>query len=230
MPIFNGAAILNRAIPSMLRQDFPAWELIAIDDGSTDDSYEHLQAWAERDRRIRPLQMSVNGGPAAARNAGLRHATGPVVAYLDCDDEYHPDYLGHVARHGDRADVLVSGYDIVRDDPGPGPSIVAWDPAPLHDHLFTRNVATPLGVAHRRDLAGRVGGFDERLRFEEDWDLWKRFARAGASFLYLPFKSGVYHVREGSLSRSRRNPGNPPANTDAASEVPFMTVITAHPR
>jgi hypothetical protein len=79
-----------------------------------------------------------------------------------------------------------------------------WDPSRRHDRLFRENIVTPLGVAHRRDLLARVGGFDERLRFEEDWDLWKRLARGGARFLFLPLKSGRYHIRPDSLSRAGR--------------------------
>jgi hypothetical protein len=68
------------------------------------------------------------------------------------------------------------------------------------------NVATPLGVAHSRALLDRVGLFDERLSVEEDWDLWKRFHRAGVDFLYSDRKSGLYHVRTHSQSRTKRIP------------------------
>ena len=204
MPVFNGAETLDRALRSVLAQAMPGWEMIAIDDGSLDGSYDRLLAWAERDRRVRVLRMPANRGPAAARNEALRHAVAPLVAYLDCDDEYRPEYLDQVARVADRGDVLVFGYDLVRDDEtGHGLPAGSWDSTLHQDALFTRNVATPLGIAHRRDLFARVGGFDESIRFEEDWDLWKRFARAGATFSYVPFKSGVYHIREGSLSRRR---------------------------
>ncbi len=60
------------------------------------------------------------------------------------------------------------------------------------------------GRAHRRDLRTQVGGFDKSLRYEEDGDYGKRFAMAGADFLYLPTKSGIYHIREDSLSRTAR--------------------------
>jgi glycosyltransferase involved in cell wall biosynthesis len=218
MPVHDGAATLDRALQSLLRQTFPAWELLAVDDGSTDDSHERLQRWARQDERIRNLRLPTNGGPAAARNAGLWHTTGDLVAYLDCDDEYYPDYLDQVDRFGDRAEVLVCGYDLVYDDAGPNSLRMAWDPGRRRDRLFVENIVTPLGVAHRRDLWAAVGGFDESLRFEEDWDFWKRLARAGASVDYLPFKSGLYHIREGSLSRSRESKG--PLATQTGSRPP----------
>ena len=76
-----------------------------------------------------------------------------------------------------------------------------WEPAQLYPRLFERSLATPLGMAHRRSLLQRVGLFQESLPgVEEDWDLWKRFAAAGASFLFVPRKSGRYHIRPGSRS------------------------------
>jgi glycosyltransferase involved in cell wall biosynthesis len=227
MPVFNGRDTLDRAVDSVIRQGLFAWELIVVDDGSTDESYARLLRWANRDRGIRVLRNEENRGPAAARNAALWHATGDLVAYLDGDDEYYPDYLEQVDRFGARADVLVFGYDLVHDDAGPGSPRMTWDPGRRRDRLFVENIMTPLGVAHRRDLWAAVGGFDESLRFEEDWDFWKRLARAGASFAYLPLKSGLYHIREGSLSRSREGPDARPTTPSTSS--PYTTIDSTSP-
>jgi GT2 family glycosyltransferase len=79
-----------------------------------------------------------------------------------------------------------------------------WDPAPHAAQFFLRNLSVPLGVAHRRSLIDRVGGFDPLCWQAEDWDLWKRFARAGAEIVYVPAKSGVYHIHPNSRSRKPR--------------------------
>lgn len=204
MPVFNGTVTLDRAIDSLRRQTFARWEMLAIDDASTDRSHERLLQWSRRDRRIRVLQLTENRGPAAARNEGLRHAAGALIAYLDHDDEYYPCYLGRLDEFGGRADVLVSRHDLVRDDVPFKSRTRTWAPGAHHEQIFIRNIATPLGIAHHRELCGRIGGFDEQLRYEEDWDLWKRFARADASFLYLSGRSGLYHIRSDSLSRAGR--------------------------
>jgi glycosyltransferase involved in cell wall biosynthesis len=203
MPVFNGAKILDRAIGSLCRQTFPHWELLAVDDASIDDSHDRLLRWSGRDPRIKVFRLSENRGPSAARNEGLRNSAGSLVTYLDHDDKYYRGYLEQVDRLGDRADVFVFGYDRVRDDGACRSRIRTWVPVVHHRHLFSRNIATPLGVAHRRELIDRVGGFDERLRYQEDWDLWKRFACAGARFLYPPARSGLYHARADRLSRER---------------------------
>jgi glycosyltransferase involved in cell wall biosynthesis/GT2 family glycosyltransferase len=277
MPVRNGAALLGRAIRSLLRQTCPDWELIAVDDCSSDGSAEMLKAWADRDPRIRLVRLPENVGPGAARNAALRVAQGRMIAYLDHDDEYFPDYLEAVMRHRGKGDVLVFGYDVVHDDrasphlnplprgegtggrkseirsskyetnskiqnlkseterphpnplpvgegtkspnllprgegtggPNAGPvregegteRVETWDPTPLRHNLFAVSPAVPLGIAHCRSLLEKVGGFNELLWHEEDWDFWKRLARAGAEFSFLPLKSGRYHVRADSLSR-----------------------------
>jgi teichuronic acid biosynthesis glycosyltransferase TuaG len=93
MPVHNGAATLNRAIESVEAQTFPDWELLVVDDASTDNCGEALKAWADKDSRIRPFSIKENGGPSVARNIALRHARGEFIAYLDHDDEYYRDYL-----------------------------------------------------------------------------------------------------------------------------------------
>ena len=201
MPVYNGARTLDLAISSVLGQTFPAWELVAVVDGSTDDSYEHLLRWREKDPRIRVLRAEQNRGPGAARNEGLRHATGELVAYLDCDDEYYPDYLVQVARLRDKGDVLIFGYDYIVDREG-SHELRTWDPAPHRARFFEANLTTPLGVAHRRSLAAQVGGFDESLWCQEDWDFWKRLAGTGAKILFIPFRSGLYRFRKETRSQS----------------------------
>jgi Glycosyl transferase family 2/Glycosyl transferases group 1 len=201
MPVHNGIDVIDRAIRSLQGQTLHSWELVAIDDGSTDCSYDRLVDWSRLDGRIHVSRTTENRGPAAARNDCMRRSVGEMITYLDCDDEFYPDFLEKIAHFTCDGGVLVFGYDVV-DDVDPDKSIQYWDPRPYKNILFAGNVAAPLGVAHRRDLSLQVGGFNEDLWGLEDWELWKRMARAGAEFLFLPFRSGVYHKRARSRSRS----------------------------
>jgi len=200
MPVFNGAATLDRAVRSVHFQTFLDWELIVADE-STDNSMAILQQWMERDARIRVEHRDENQGLGAARNAAIRLARGEFISYLDRDDEYYTDHLTHVWQFRDRGDVLVFGYDFVYEDGPAGGRLPSWDPAQARQHIFTSGVCTPLGVVHRREWWEKVGGFSD-VWYEEDADLWRRMARAGARLGYLPLTSGLYHVRRDSLSRS----------------------------
>ena len=200
MPVFNGADVLDAALRSVAAQTFADWEIVAVDDRSSDGSHDVLTAWAERDPRVHVIRFQENCGVSAARNAAIVRAQGRFVTYLDHDDEYYSDYLANVARLGDKADVLMFGYDFVYDDGPIGDRPPSWNPRLVRQSFFVQCIATPLGVAHRRQLWEKVGGFNEAW-CQEDADLWRRMARAGAEFIFLPLKSGRYHVRCDSASR-----------------------------
>jgi glycosyltransferase involved in cell wall biosynthesis len=200
MPVYNGATTLDRAIRSVQFQTFSNWELVAVDDCSTDDSPAILQRWAEQDSRIRIDRLDENRGVSAARNAAIAMAQGEFVSYLDQDDEYYTDHLAQVWQLRDRGDVLMFGYDFVYEDGPAGGRIPSWDPGQARQHLFANYISTPLGVAHRREWWEKAGGFNEAW-CEEDSDLWRRMARAGARYEFMPHTSGLYHVRRDSASR-----------------------------
>ena len=89
IPLYNKRSYVRRAIKSVREQKFPNWELIIIDDGSTEGSASEIPT---DDGRIRVLEQE-NAGPAAARNRGIRNARGEFVAFLDADDYYYPQKL-----------------------------------------------------------------------------------------------------------------------------------------
>ncbi|HEX4612531.1 MAG TPA: FkbM family methyltransferase, partial [Urbifossiella sp.] len=219
-PVFNGTRFIRRAVASLCAQSFSDWELLAVDDGSVDDSPAILADLAAADPRVRVFRHPANRGVSAARNTALAAARGELIAYLDQDDEFYPDHLARAWGERDRADVLLFRYDLVEerpDHPGVG-TVRSYDPAARAGSMFTETIAVPLGVVHRRTLIGRVGAFDEALGRhqgrDEDGDLWRRFARAGATFAGVPHASGRYHVRPDSLARTR-----PPA-PDAVPPLP----------
>ena len=200
MPVYNGASTLGRALRSVASQTFRDWEVVAVDDGSNDGSADILRRWAAEDRRIRVFRLDNNRGVSAARNFAIQNVRGSLITYLDQDDEYYPDYLASVAHFRDKADVLVFGYDFVYENGPAGERPPSWEPGLVRQLLFAEAIVTPLGVAHRRELWKKAGGFNEAW-CEEDSDLWRRMARTGAEFAFLPLKSGRYHVRADSASR-----------------------------
>ena len=113
VPIWNSGRLLDRAVSSVRAQTFSEWELLAVDDGSTDEAATLLERLASTDPRIRVLRHAVNRGQAAARNTGLRQARGELIAYLDHDDEFYADHLARVWEWRDKGEVLVFRYDML---------------------------------------------------------------------------------------------------------------------
>lgn len=119
MPVYNAADYIEAAVASVLCQTFADFELIAVDDGSTDGSGDKVAAAAARDSRIRVARKE-NGGASAARNFGLRLARGEFVAFIDHDDCYLPDFLEKLvsAMRSTGADMARCGRITIREDGG----------------------------------------------------------------------------------------------------------------
>ena len=93
LPVYNGERYINRTITSILQQTMTDFELIAIDDCSTDHSLQHLQEWAQRDNRIQVVANTQNLGVADTRNKGIALAQGMYICFIDSDDTWHSDKL-----------------------------------------------------------------------------------------------------------------------------------------
>jgi glycosyltransferase involved in cell wall biosynthesis len=143
--------VLPRAIESVLAQEFTDFELIVVDDGSTDESPSIARSFD--DARIRLIRLEENRGGNVARNAGLRAAESPLLAFLDSDDRYLSNKLSRVADHFERRpdlDLLVDSFIKVQPPGSSKPEVVRRNPV-IHDRelfrraLFTRQLwkATP---------------------------------------------------------------------------------------
>lgn len=107
IPVYNGETYLKECLDSVIRQSFSHWEMICINDGSTDGSLRILEDFARMDDRIRVLSQD-NQGQSAARNAGMRCAQGAYILFLDCDDRLMPDALERLTERAaeDQLDIL----------------------------------------------------------------------------------------------------------------------------
>jgi glycosyltransferase involved in cell wall biosynthesis len=173
LPVHNRADVLGRAIESVLDQTLKNFELIVIDDGSTDGSVAVAKSFA--DLRIRAIELGQNRGGNAARNAGVRAARAPLIAFLDSDDTYLPEKLESVAAEFDRRpslDLLIDSF--VKIQPSGGrltrKNPVISDRETFRKALFQRQLwkATP-SITVKREAALRIL-FDETLRRLQDFD------------------------------------------------------------
>lgn len=180
IPTYNRAQLVTRAIHSVLKQSFADFEVLVVDDASTDDTLETVAAIA--DPRIRYLRQPVNQDVSAARNRGLRAARGEFIAFLDSDDEWLPGKLeAQVARFRDAPDSvgLVYSGSITRYDDGKENVFQPEHRGDVFREILLKNI-TDTGSASvmvRRNVLRVVGFFDERIPAMEDYDYWIRAAR-----------------------------------------------------
>lgn len=117
VPIYNAESFIVRCVNSVLAQSFEDWELILIDDGSSDNSGVICDTMSDNDKRIKVLHKS-NGGVSSARNLGLEHAKGTWISFLDVDDYWLPDFLSNMMAHGEY-NLIISGslrFGVSNDD------------------------------------------------------------------------------------------------------------------
>jgi glycosyltransferase involved in cell wall biosynthesis len=183
LPVHNRADVLPRAIESVLAQVFGDFELIVVDDGSTDGSAAVAKSFG--DPRIRIIELGKNRGGNVARNEGIRAAHAPLIAFLDSDDRYIPTKLATVVaefeRHPD-LDLLVDSFVKVQPPGSRKPEAIRTNPVigdreRFRTALFTRRLwkATP-AITVKREAALRAGLFDESLRRLQDFDFLIRLS------------------------------------------------------
>ncbi|MEO8256955.1 MAG: glycosyltransferase family 2 protein [Acidobacteriota bacterium] len=176
IPVFNRPMAVRRAIESVLAQTCQDFEIIVVDDGSTDTTTAAVEAIA--DPRITLIRHERNRGGSAARNTGIRASSADYVAFLDSDDEWLPAKLERqlevFERSGDRLGLVYTGVERIFPD-GSVSRIIARPHVNLARALLAENVVgeTSLGMVRRSALAA-VGGFDESLPSCQDLDLWLR--------------------------------------------------------
>ena len=174
IPTYNRAWALEEAVDSVLAQDFEDFELIVVDDGSTDRTLGVLEKY----RSEIVLVVQKNRGVSAARNKGLDVARGRLIAFLDSDDLWLPGKLAvQVGFFRDRPDALICQTEEVWVRNGLRVNPKKKHKKPSGD-IFERSLAlclvSPSAVMLHRDLIDQVGRFDENLPACEDYDLWLR--------------------------------------------------------
>lgn len=214
IPLYNKETEIRRTVKSVLAQSCPDFELVIVDDGSTDGGAEIVEALCADDYRIRLIRKA-NGGVCSARNAGIDASSGEFVALLDADDTWDPDFLLEAER-------MIADF----------PECALWGLgfAELYEGRPFRELPTGLpkgfrgivenyfgmegrvsdlfcssSVIIRRTIFDRVGTFDEHLRYSEDIDMWWRII-ADFPVAYYDRPMAFYHYDAGNRAMNRRIP------------------------
>jgi len=171
---YNRAVLLPRALRSALAQTIRNWQLVIVDDGSTDDTALVLDSFLRRDDRI-VLVRQRNRGLAAARNVGIGVSEGEFVSFLDSDDAYTPDHLAWRLRYFKRqpeVDMVYGG--VIAKGPRKKQYVVDLERHSRKIHVSRCYVGGTFMI--RRRVLNRIGGF-RAVEFGEDYDLVKRIER-----------------------------------------------------
>jgi GT2 family glycosyltransferase len=205
IPTYNSAGKVVRAVQSVLEQTLNDYELVVVDDGSSDDTAERLQPWMDRIQYVH----QANAGVAAARNHGIEMASGCYVAFLDADDWWYERKLARVAEAAAVLPEVGLFYSPVDFVTAGGERLWTYrsEDHGVHNYpalLMTDFVMTSSTVV-RRDVFDQVGTFDTSLASCEDWDMWIRIARSYGIHLIREPLTAYEYLAGGSLtSRTAR--------------------------
>jgi len=177
IPTYNHGRWVTHAIQSVLAQTYGDFEVIVVDDGSSDDTQTVVGAFGDRICYIR----QDNQGLSAARNTGIAAASGVYIGVLDADDMYEPEFMAAMVPRlaaVEAADAIYCGYRFVDHRNAPLPQVEARMTAPeqFHTDLLDGNFLVPESMLVRRTCYEAVGPFDTNLRACEDWDMWLRIS------------------------------------------------------
>jgi teichuronic acid biosynthesis glycosyltransferase TuaG len=203
-PAYNAERFIRATVDSVRNQTETNWELLVVDDGSTDETVAIINRYAAGDARIHLLRQS-NAGPSAARNHGMRSARGEFFAFLDSDDQWLPEFLAHqlavFERHPETSLVTGNAYYLG----GPRDGQTRRRPSEGYPVLTLENIiqndsAVFIMTVFRREVFERLGGLDEGQWTSEDYDFWIRAAMAGFVFRVSTTPLALYRRHDGSLS------------------------------
>lgn len=207
MPAHNAARFIEEAVRSVLAQTWTQWELLIVDDASTDGTFDVLSGLLadSPDARIRVTRVARIGSPAGVRNVALRMAQGEFIAFLDADDRYFPDTLEKLARHLERNPRLIAVYGFARlmSEAGETLPSPAYAPHTWKNIVASRSSCQLPALLLRKDVLKQVGLLNEELSGVEDFEFYLR--------LYLYDYDGIgclndevydYRVYAASLTKS----------------------------
>lgn len=205
LPVFNSESFLQECLDSITGQSFSDWELIAINDGSTDRSLQILQNYSEKDQRIRVISRE-NRGLVKTLNEGISLAQGEWIARMDADDICLPDRLQQQIIRLKETDSDLCGGQISRIGikgkhswhfPDSCEGIYAW-------MLFRSAFAHPT-VMFRKSLAQAFGYSEDYSHSNQDYDLWTRMAAAGIKMTNCPETVLLYRIHDKQISTAKRD-------------------------
>jgi glycosyltransferase involved in cell wall biosynthesis len=205
MPNYCGGEYIGKAINSVFQQTYTNWELLVVDDCSTDDSWNTIMKWKSVCPQIYAFQTDKNSGsPAAPRNMAIGLATGDYIAFLDSDDYWEIDKLEKQVKYMNHSDCGLTYHDVkmVRNER----FVIYWSTnnTPNQGHcfnqLYKRNFMPACSVMARTDVIDELDYYqDTSLKISHDWEMFLRIARKH-KIGYIPQALGTLRLYVGSMA------------------------------
>lgn len=194
VPIYNMARYLRETLDSVLASDYPNFEVILMDDGSTDDSLAISQEYADNDPRV-SVYTQPNGGPCVARNHAISLSKGEYILPVDADNRISPTFIRHAVielEKDSEVKVVCPQARFIGDCSG------EWKLPPFSLKLLARKNMIDTCALYRKTEWERVGGYCEEIIAREDWEFWISVLKDGGKVVRLPQIELDYRVRAGS--------------------------------
>jgi len=211
MPAYNSAKWISDSIQSVLDQTYHSWELIVINDNSSDNTKDIVSTFIKIDDRIKLIDLDINRGVSYARNFGVSHSQGELIAFLDSDDLWMPQKLEkQVCIHEKNPEIKIShtDYNIFNENRLISTpfkfffSSFAKKQGDLLNQLLFLNTIGILTMMVERKVFTVHNGFDENQWGMEDHDLWLRISTAGLHFTFIPDTLASYRVNQNGMMYS----------------------------
>jgi len=207
IPTYNRANLLSRAIKSVLNQDYQNFELIIIDDGSTDGTDKVVRDFQDKDKRIKYIWQVNSGSPAKPKNTGIKNAKGKFIAFLDSDDEWLAEKLEKQIKLFKISNVSNLGFV------GCNAIVIDRKNKNEWEHKITKykNIFKALlindfilsssSMMVKKEVFNKIGIFDEKLSVGEDWDMWIRISRK-YDFDFVPEFLFKYYIHNSNITNT----------------------------
>jgi glycosyltransferase involved in cell wall biosynthesis len=202
-PTFNAEKYIRATIESVQNQSYHNWEMILVDDASTDETVSIIKEFTQKDNRLKLTELPKNSGNGFARNVALEKAAGKYIAYLDADDLWFPMKLENQIQFlkANNLPFTFSFYDCIDEE---GNSLNRRVEAPLeltYDQLFFCNYVGNLTAIYDVDFFGKI--VIEATQKRQDWRLWLTILKQIEVTKPVPEILALYRIRKDSISASK---------------------------
>lgn len=213
MPVYNGEKLISESIESILSQTYKEWELIIVNDKSTDKTVEIINKFIEKENKIRLINLDTNcGGPAKPRNIGIDNSIGEFIALIDADDIWDKNKLLKCSSFFDN-DIIYHKEKCFNKNINDGKICLIKDVTKIRnlhkDMLLNGNIFSPSSIMIKKDIL-LDNQFNETIEYHgvEDFDLWLRLAKQNRyKYKFIDEVLGYYRLHDEGISKNFKKHG-----------------------